>query len=410
MVLYYPVYYPQLLRNILDNLRKRGQITSIFLELIPAIKSVTSLRPCVHSPASFSVPLTRKLRSFCLWLFLTLLISPAALSQDASILLGVRYQIPVPKRLPYYVEGPDSLSQAAYTTILITKRGESVSLSSHARGLLVPRDGGVWRISTRRSAYNDWVEDFVLSAPLNERPQRPGIQTYNGEYCMGYRAQIVHYAGPDYIGLEQTSTGYCEDGAHPWLFNTYAFVPFDSTMHLGLPIRNVLGTAGREAMYEATDSFLKSLRSEIQRSMYLPEPDAANWTIKRDEGHWKVVMRLDGGGVAEGTYTDLDLDLRLPPRLVGNTDLYPDWNTIKAYASDAVDAFSSPRRDLLVILHPTYVTAHLLTDGRIGPPRVSYEFGPRATAVMARWGTTFEALQWARLMDSPEDSLSENAP
>lgn len=317
-------------------------------------------------------------------------------AQESSLLLGVRFNEPIPEPLPYFSGDADSLVRPAYRTLLFTKRGETVSLIEHPDDLVVPDGNRFWQIGTKRSVYNNWVEDFVWSAPYGERPSLPGIQTYNGEYCEGHRSQTIHYVGPDYIGLEQVSTGYCEDGTHPWFFNTYAFVPIDSTMHLGLPISRVLGQNARKVMEEANDRFLAQIEDEEQRSLYFQEPDEANWMMKHHSGRWNVLCRLDVGGVADGSYTDLPLNIYPPARLTGPSALTPDWDAIKQFAPDAIDAFTSPEKDLLIIFHPTAISAHLLKDGKIGPERLVFHTGQGTTAVMARWSSGSEVERWSR--------------
>ena len=316
-------------------------------------------------------------------------------AQTEGLLLGLRYQEPISKVPPYYAGRADSLLRSDYHTLLIVKRDGKISLVGNTEGLLVPRGNTFWRVGTKRSVYNDWVEDFIWAVPDGRMPKYPGIQSYNGEYCEGNRMQQILYAGENHLALEQYSAGYCEGAAHPWLFNTLAVVPIDSTTHIGLYISDVLGDAGEVAFSAAAAQFRSRLRTEEQRSRYVEEPDPANWALTRKEGRWVLVGRLDGAGeVVQGTFADFELPMAPPATLVGASRLVPGWNRIRAFAPDAVDAFSSPNDDLLVLVHRTRLTAHPVTNGEIGPAAFTLRLRNGTRPVMARWAAGARADRW----------------
>ena len=250
-------------------------------------------------------------------------------------------------------------------------------------------------MGVKRSVYNNWVEDFIWAAPDGVKPSLRGIQVYNGEYCEGHRTQTLHFAGEEYLALEQQSAGYCEDAAHPWFFSTLAVVPIDSTTHLGLTISEVLGDAATDALYEGASDYLERIGSAEDRALYMQEPDEANWIFVRRPGRWVVQGRLETGEVTQDAFADFEVDVDLPSSIVRRNQLQPSWEQIKTFAPDAIDAFSSPEREFVVILRPSRLTAHPVSDGRIGPASVNVRVRPGATAVMARWATGPRVQRWA---------------
>lgn len=321
------------------------------------------------------------------------LAATAAHAQDAALLLGYRSPVSIPRPIPYYAGSADSLARPTYHTALITSRNGTISTLGDLPGLLVPRSGGFWRVDTKRSIYNDWVEDFVWSAPLNGTTKFPGIQAYNGEYCQGHRTQTINFASPRYLSIEVQTAGYCEDAAHPWTFNTFAVIPIDSTASLGLPISTVLGDAGQAALVSAAEEYLSGLPPD-ERERYLPEPDAASWNVVRKHGHWAIQGRLDPASVALSATADFDVETQIPPALVGADTLAPGWPRIRAFAPDAVDAFSSPGGGILAILHPASLTVHTVTDGEIGPASLTMKVPQGTRAVMARWANGPAIARW----------------
>lgn len=346
--------------------------------------------------------------AFVALLFAYLGLAAPARAQDEGLLLGLRYEEPISKVPPYYAGRADSLVRSDYHTLLITKRNGKISVAGDAEDLLVPRANGFWRVGAKRSVYNDWVEDFIFAAPESVAPRYAGIQPFNGEHCRGNRTQRIRYAGEAYLALEQYSAGYCEGAAHPWQFHTLAVVPIDSTSHIGLPISDVLGTAGRDALYAAAADFRTRLRNDTQRMRYAEEPDEANWAIVRKEGRWTLIGRLDAASeAAQGTYADFELPVAPPVSLAGHNQLVPAWNKIRAVAPDAVDAFSSPSRDFVVIVQRTRLTAHPVRNGEIGPAAVTLRLRAGTEPVMARWALGEHVATWVEHIDRfPASSLS----
>lgn len=331
---------------------------------------------------------------------LLLAIALPARAQDVGLLLGLRYPDPIAKPLPYYADGGDAYARSAYRTLLIVRDGDAVRLAARHTDLLIPLETTFWRVGTKRSVYNDWVEDFVWAADTRTAPAYPGIDAYNGEYCEGHRVQNITYAGTRYLAIEQRSAGYCEDAVHPWYYNTLAVVPLDSTTHLGLAIGDVLGTPGTTALATATETFLDS-RSDAEQQRYVPVPDEANWGLVRRDGRWVIRGRLGPADISDTLHADVTLPSSLPTPLVGRNRLVPSWARVRAFAPEALDAFSAPGDDLLVILRPGRLTAHLVEGGVIGPTKLEVRLPRGAEAVMTRWSLAPRAGRWARALAPP---------
>ena len=315
---------------------------------------------------------------------------------ETAVLLGIRYEDPIPAPLPYYVVPADSISQAEYRTFLLVQRADGrIELIGQKPGLTLPRGSDLWLVERHRSAYNNWVEDFLSAAPLGRRAPRAGIQAYNGEFCQGHRVQVIHYAGPEYLSLEQRTAGYCEDAAHPWFSNALAVVPIDSTTHTGLPISSVLGSAASEALKAGAGRHLDELDSDQERTQFFSQPDPANWGLVRRQGRWRLRGRLDSEELASTRFADFPVDLRPPASLAGHDALYPDWTRIRAIAPDAVDAASSPGRTMLLILHPRRITVRPLRNDMVGTTAVEVEVPSGARIVSVQW-TNSHVATWTK--------------
>lgn len=322
--------------------------------------------------------------------------------EPAGLLVGLQSIVEAPEPLPYYADAPDSLAAPTYQTLLLRVYGDSLRLDVRAPGLYLPRGNTLWRAGVKRSIYNNWVEDFVWSAPRNQRPEYTGIDPYNGEYCTGHRTQRISYAGPQYLGLTVRSSGTCEGASHPWTYHTLALVPLDSTDHLGLAIGDVLGPGARRTLLNTTRAFLDTLDAET-RAEYLQRPDEANWTIHRRGGRWVTRMRLGGASEVEARlYTDLPLPVTLPSIFTQQGQLSPAvWRAVRTRFPRARDAFATPEGRFVAVLHADRLTTHRLLEGpRLGPVQQTVPLAHLSSAVSIRSATGSRLRTWRRILHS----------
>lgn len=339
--------------------------------------------------------MTQRLLTWILPVLLLLAGRSEGRAQETGVLLGLRYEEPMAQPLPYSTGGADSLSHAAYRTLLIVEREGTFASWSEESDLLIPRADGFWHAGAKRSVYNNWVEDFVWAAPEGALRALIGIQAYNGEFCDGHRAQTILYAGPRRLSLDQRSAGYCEGAAHPWFFNTLAVVPLDSTTHTGLSIIDVLGEAAYAAMEAGAQAFLDDLGNDERRAAYVEAPDAANWGLVRREGRWTTLGRLEAAeAAAYSASADLTLDLDVPAALTGLAPPPIPWTRINAFAPDAVDAFVAPGGHWLIILHPGHLAIHPVEADAIGEAAVTVPVAPGSRAVMVQWAADDALRGW----------------
>jgi hypothetical protein len=70
---------------------------------------------------------------------------------------------------------------------------------------------------------------------------------------------------------------------------------------------------------------------------------------------------------------------------VSHDELHPSWEAVKAKVPAAVDAFSSPGRDLLVVLTEHTLTVHPVAGDNIGESVLVLSLNEREATVMIQW-------------------------
>lgn len=329
-------------------------------------------------------------------------------AQSTGFLLGLRYDAEIDRPLPYYAGDADSLKQAAYYTLYVTRVGHNVQVAFRSDDLLIPRQNGFVAAGSKRSVYNNWVEDFVWTASPGERPEVPGIQAFNGENCQGHREQILLFAGSEYLSLRQKTAGYCEGAPHPWYFDNLAVVPIDSVDHTGLDIDAVLGQRARRS-FETMAAEL--IARESDDDAFVSPPDPANWGIVRQNGQWVAIGRVDlSDQIAVADQHDLVVSTDLPRRLVERNERAVPPQIVRRVAPDAVDYFTSPLRDFIVIMRRGRFSVHPLQGQTIGRRLLEVSTREGATPVVARWSSGERVEQWLKQLESPRISAQTRTP
>ncbi len=329
-------------------------------------------------------------------------------AQSTGLLLGLRYETAIERPLPYYAGDADSLKQASYYTLFVTRSGSTVQVAHRSDDLIIPRGSSFIRAGSKRSVYNDWVEDFIWASPPAVRAEVPGIQTLNGENCEGHREQIILFASARYLSLQQRTAGYCYGAPHPWYFNHLAFVPTDSTGHTGIEVDEVLGLRAWRTFEDQARLLIEEAGQTDARSH---PPDPANWGIVRQSGRWVAIGRVElSDQISVGDHRDLVLSTEVPAELVGENRRRLPLEVVRRVAPDMTDYFVSPSGDLVVIMRDSTLTVHPVDNQFIGRRLLEVSLRDDAVPVLAQWATGDRVSRWLKLFESPRFTTRSNIP
>jgi hypothetical protein len=159
--------------------------------------------------------------------------------------------------------------------------------------------------------------------------------------------------------------------------------------------------------------FVKALHGE-DAGYFEPmedNPDYRGTVITRNAGRW-VYSRYYAltSYAGRGWELNCDLKIRVPKSVTGWDSLTVPWKVIKRQVPGAVDAYSSPRGELLVVSTPAGVAVYRPRGSTLGAAigRATWEsmlgYGMAGGmepgyVVMDQWGTGQGAERWARTLE-----------
>ncbi|MDM8560505.1 SH3 domain-containing protein [Candidatus Parabeggiatoa sp. HSG14] len=359
------------------------------------------------------------IKVFAISIVFTIINSVSA--SESGLLLGLRYGTNydasaslLEKKVSEGVQQPSS-----YRTFWIRAKDGEVELAAERTNLLLPREDGFWRLDVKHSIYNDFSEDFIWvnAAPDSDALPNPflaeqegidafdvsllvkeqGVDSTFGEYCNGHASRNILFIGNDNLSVGYTHNEMCTGFMEGSTGSALQMLSLEELE--AVDITTVLDSSGSEAFKRAANDY-KTQNSNDQ------EWGEASFGIVRHQGRWVIKGHFP---IEEGGYTQFDVPVALPKSIVGNDTLYPDWQTIKKLVPDAVDAFSSPSKDLLVVLTESSLFAFSVNNEKVSQqPALHILFKQPVTVIMERWAEGQYVSNWMEEIQNigPKPKLS----
>lgn len=313
----------------------------------------------------------------------------------SGILLGIR-------RLtkPEDTDNGDSLKDYTYLTLWIAAQNRELRPLMQAEGIFLPRRNGFWKVEIDRLNHNNITEDLLnaYSVSGSEAVEPRNIRAINSFWKdrEGTLEKIINFIGNDYASLQLTGSGKLADG-ESWKINKLATLPVDNLdSNKGVRISDIVGENGTLAVENAVNDMLNV--SNIKR---IKRPETAelerSFSLYRKTGHWFIKGRLELLQNESVPYTDYNINIIPPPSLVAYDELLLPWTTIKDRIPDANDAFTSPNRDIAVVVTKTQLLVYLITGDTLAEaPLAKLNLQEGDTVIMSEWGLGTYVEKWER--------------
>jgi hypothetical protein len=166
-------------------------------------------------------------------------------------------------------------------------------------------------------------------------------------------------------------------------------------------IFDIAGEAGISAMNNGWTEALGLLEKGSTNFPITPQ-QVENYSLFRKAGHWLFRGRFNYK--LDGTYKSSDFNINIipPSELVFYDDLWVTWKQIKDRVPEAIDAYTSPNKDIAVIVTKDKVLIYEINMGILGETPMK--------KVALKNGESVIMAEWARgsYMDDWEKSFMKN--
>lgn len=199
--------------------------------------------------------------------------------------------------------------------------------------------------------------------------------------------KIIDYVGNDYVAIEN-------DLDH---VERLQVLPVDKTSApVGIKLSDLIGDNGSLTYSTARDRALQFL--ENKGISKIDEDNVEeNFGLIRKNGHWYLQGRINYESGSKPHYLDYNINLIPPAKLIYYDTLCLSWQNIKDRIPDAVDAFTSPNRDLALVLTKSKLYVYGVSDDLLdSEPLAKINIEAGETVVMAEWATGSYVDNWEK--------------
>ncbi len=310
--------------------------------------------------------------------------------QRSGILLGVR--IPV--------KTEDGLGDYKYGTYWISSENSKLRPVLYANDIYLPRMDGFWKLMVEKKTGPAGIEDSLYAYKVTGGDSRlPGALFENASRRVETRLRkAIVYVGNDYACVENTV--YAADSGSLGAAGTEKMLrtlPVDNLSSVdGIKISDMAGENGTMAMENAIAEVLKN--SGYEGIIIIDEESRQrNFALYRKTGHWFFKGRIDPDQQGQLPYMDFSLNLLPPSNMVAYDVLHIPWTEMKDKLPNATDIYTSPNKDLAVILIRNDIFLYAIEGRKLSDEplaRIRMEEG--STVIMAEWGMGDYIASWEK--------------
>lgn len=246
-----------------------------------------------------------------------------------------------------------------YRTLWISKINNNYMNIAETQDILLPRMNGFWKIVSDKN--------HLRVTPISEK------QKEDMKYIRPVNNASILFAGSDFISIDNN--------------NLLQVLPLDNL--LGNPIQ-LSKTFGKEEDTPSLDSLNEFAANNSHKF------NQTNWGVFRRGGRW--ILRGRTNFNRNHRFKDFDIAYAAPRSLTTYDALYPSFNTIKTKIPEALDAFSSPNRDFVVVLTEKELLVLSIEGNSLGSLKQKFPLNEGESPVMAHWAMGYYVDEWAKKM------------
>ncbi|WP_130807755.1 hypothetical protein [Senegalia massiliensis] len=285
---------------------------------------------------------------------------------DSGVLLGLRSHDPKSSDVKY-----------GYRTLWISSENKKINPILELNNLFIPRKNGFWNMKINSTSSVDTLSISPVEDNINKSVDIKERKDLEKE------KKVIQFVSDDYVITEYTKAN-SEDNSAP----RFRVLPLDNiNSSQGVLLKDIYIENGKEAYYNSAKSFLISKGQEELKDKQV-NINEQSFTMTRRNGYWILKGRLFYMMEGKENYKDFNINILPTDELIKYNDLLLSWNYIKSRVPQAIDAYTSPNKDLAIIItedeiYIFYIENNLLSS----KPIKIIEKRNQEEVIMAEWST-----------------------
>ena len=318
-----------------------------------------------------------------------------------------------------------------YRTLWLALTDRELAPVLEAETILFPRRSGFYRLQVVRKAEGKAEEDFlVVDNIMGKEEKEPPAETpplsdavepaltidpARWEGKEGYIYRRINYIGNDYVSVEERlkqsflSGGSASEGSRLQIFAV-------DSLPAMKPVK-ISDLAGPEAL-AAMEHGHQKLTQQLEAEQIVPHLwDEDNYGLARKMGYWifkgrvnyqekdrkekdsgeenKVNEELQVKTYGNMNYADYNITVIPPDHVVFYNNLNIPWTRVKNHVPSTVDVFTSPGKDMAMVVTDTEIIVYRMHQGNLAaPPLERIPLREGEEVIMAEWALGHYVENW----------------
>lgn len=302
-----------------------------------------------------------------------------------------------------------------YRTLWISTINNEVNPILEMENIFFPRRSGFWKVELKNANEDNRSEEYILANNISMEDTKAEIQLrskimdseglINSLSVMkqddisdidfsrwrdktGEVRRKINYIGNDYISVETTGKGGYTIGDETWEKSKLQILPIDGLPSgSGIKISDILEEAGVRSIRSAWEETIDYVGIDSHNVLYREEL-LENFGIERKLGHWLLKGRINYIKDNEFSTADYNISLMPPSKVVVYDTLFVPWTNIKDTEPRALDAYTSPNKDVAIVITGKELLIYDIYGNDISRyPRERLDLKEGETVIMAEWAT-----------------------
>ncbi|OZV11857.1 hypothetical protein CIW83_12505 [Tissierella sp. P1] len=277
-----------------------------------------------------------------------------------------------------------------YKTIWIRTNNRNIASAYEMNNLLVPRKKGFWFVEVKREDIDNSVNDKIRATQkgkfkegfLDDSASLLITASLNPKAKGLYPSILknILYIGNDYISTELIDLSNDK--------RTLQVYPIDYLNdEKGIKVSDIIGEEGLRVFKEGAQSIVKT-----NSNILLNEE---SFGLARRNGYWIMKGRINYQSEGEEFYKDYNIKTIPPKELVNYDELAIPWNVIKSKVPEAIDAYTSPNEDIIIIVTRNNLLIYSINNHEISQKELGrIKIDNSETIIMAEWATGRYTMLW----------------
>jgi len=273
----------------------------------------------------------------------------------------------------------------SYKTLWIAYDGEKIS-SQEVPFLLLPRTNGFFKVLVNRTSNEMSYKDNIEFIFLNSSPSEKQSTIKRDKESNINISKEITFIGNDYISIRTK-----EEGEGHKLEN------------VGTYLIDTMNIEGKGAVSLGDISEQRNITKFNNESQGLHMEDINTFTnvcIKRNQGRWGFYT-INSNKDDKSSENNIDIPLKVSKNVVKYDSLFTSWQGIKNQVPSAVDAISSPNKNMAIIKTKSSLYVYKIVNGKMSEsPELTISLNDDEEIVMAEWAMGEYVGYWTEQVNS----------